>query len=69
MEKIFAKPEEAADALGIGRSKTYALIASGVIPSVRIGKSIRVPVAALRRWAEMQVEMAEPNAKVNGTDR
>jgi excisionase family DNA binding protein len=67
MEKLFAKPREAAEALGIGRSKTYALIASGVLPSVRIGKSVRVPIAALRQWAETQVKMAEAGAGMNGT--
>jgi excisionase family DNA binding protein len=56
MEKLFAKPSEAADALGLGRSKTYQLIASGTLPSVRIGKSIRVPIEALKRWAEAQLE-------------
>jgi len=59
MEKLFAKPSEAADALGLGRSKTYELIASGTLPSVRIGKSIRVPVEALRRWADSQVKPAD----------
>ena len=58
MEKLFAKPTEAADVLALGRSKTYQLIASGEIPSVRIGRSIRVPIEALRRWAETQVKAA-----------
>jgi excisionase family DNA binding protein len=59
MEKLFARPSEAAEALGLGRSKMYQLIANGALPSVRIGKSIRVPVEALRRWAERQVKVAE----------
>jgi excisionase family DNA binding protein len=59
MEKIFAKPSEAAEALGLGLSKTYQLIANGTLPSVRIGKSIRVPVEALRRWAEDQSNAAQ----------
>jgi excisionase family DNA binding protein len=63
MEKLFLKPAEAADALGLGRSKTYQLITSGVLPSVRVGKSIRVPCEALRRWAEMQVKTAEANTR------
>ena len=51
MERLLLRPGEAADALGIGRSKIYELIAAGVIPSVRVGgKSIRVPVDALREW-------------------
>jgi excisionase family DNA binding protein len=54
MERLLLKPTEAAEVIGLGRSKTYALISSGVIPSVRIGKSVRVPVAALRTWIEQQ---------------
>lgn len=39
--------EEAARSLSIGRSKTYELIAEGLLESVHIGRSTRVPVAAL----------------------
>jgi len=54
MEKLFIKPKEAAEALCLGRSKIYELIADGTIPSVRIGKSIRVPVKELLEWANRQ---------------
>ena len=37
--------------LGIGRSKTFELISAGVIPSVRFGRAVRVPVAGLREFA------------------
>lgn len=53
-EPLLLKPAEAADLLGIGRSKTYALVASGEIPSIRIGASIRIPVAALKAWLKQQ---------------
>jgi excisionase family DNA binding protein len=39
--------EEAARSLSIGRSKTYELIAEGLLETVHIGRSTRVPVAAL----------------------
>jgi excisionase family DNA binding protein len=52
MEKLMLRVSEAGDALGLGRSKTYELIASGELPSVRIGGSVRVPVGALRAWIE-----------------
>ena len=45
-------PEEAAEALSIGRSKLYELMASGALESVRIGSSRRVPVEALDRFVE-----------------
>jgi excisionase family DNA binding protein len=55
MERMLLKPTEAAEVIGLGRSKTYELISKGQIPSVRIGKSVRVPVAALRNWVEQQL--------------
>ncbi len=39
---------EAAKFLSFSRSTTYELIEQGVIPSLRLGKSIRVPVDALQ---------------------
>ena len=50
MEKLLVKPTEAGAALGLGRSTTYLRIATGEIPSVIIGGSVRVPVEALRAW-------------------
>ena len=52
MEKLLLRPAEVGEATGLGKSKTYELIAAGVIPSVRIGKSVRVPAARLRQWIE-----------------
>ncbi len=40
--------EQAARALGIGRSKAYELIAAGDLEAVHIGRATRVPVAALQ---------------------
>jgi excisionase family DNA binding protein len=54
MEKLLLRPTEAAEVVSLGRSKMYALIASGVIPSIRIGKSVRVPADALREWVKAQ---------------
>lgn len=36
------------DAMGISRNSGYAAIASGAIPSIRIGRRILVPTAQLR---------------------
>lgn len=54
MEKILLTPQEAAEALGIGRTKTYQLIGSGTLPVIRIGRSVRIPVDGLRKWLEAQ---------------
>ena len=52
MEKLLLKPSEVAQILGIGRSMTYELINQKVIPSIRIGRCIRVPKASLQKWIE-----------------
>lgn len=40
-------PEDAAQVLGIGRTKVYELIRSGALRSVRVGGLRRIPVSAL----------------------
>jgi excisionase family DNA binding protein len=57
-DRILLRASEVADALGIGRSKAYELIAAGVIPSIRVGSSIRVPIDALKAWTERQLTEA-----------
>jgi excisionase family DNA binding protein len=51
-EKLLYKPEEAAKVLGISRTKTYALMASGRLESVRVGGSRRIPIEAMRAFVE-----------------
>jgi excisionase family DNA binding protein len=59
-ERLMLRPTEAADAIGVSRSKAYELIAAGEIPSVRVGGCVRVPVAALQAWITRQLaERAE----------
>jgi excisionase family DNA binding protein len=53
-ERLLLRVEEVAETLGIGRSKTYELIAAGELPVVRVGRCVRVPAAAVRRWVEAQ---------------
>ena len=55
MEKLLLRPVEAAEAIGIGRSKVYELLASGELPSIRVGASVRVPLDALRAWIVRQL--------------
>jgi len=47
---LLYKPEVAAAALGIGRSKLFELIAAGEIETVQIGRSRRVPAEALEQY-------------------
>jgi excisionase family DNA binding protein len=52
--KMLLTPAEAADYLSIGRSTTYRMIRSGELPSISIGRAVRVPVKALDEWVERQ---------------
>ena len=54
MEKLLLKPKEAAQIMGIGRSLIYELIARKVIPSVRLGRCLRVPTESLNKWLKEQ---------------
>lgn len=38
--------------LQLGRTRTYELLRSGSIPVIRVGRAVRVPRDALRRWVE-----------------
>ena len=58
MDPQLLTPEQAADWLNISRSRVFELIAEGALPSIKIGKSRRVPVEALRRWVERQLTEA-----------
>ena len=49
VERLLYRPAEAAEALGVSRSKMYELMNRGDIPWVLVGHSRRVPVEALRR--------------------
>jgi len=51
-QRLLLRPEEAADVLGIGRSKLYDLLATGEIESVHIGSCRRIPVEGLHSYVE-----------------
>lgn len=50
--RLLLKSDEAADVLGIGRSTLYELLAAGEIESVQIGRSRRIPFAALQEYVD-----------------
>jgi excisionase family DNA binding protein len=53
---------DAAKAIGLGRTKTFELIASGALPSVRVGKRRLVPASALRAFVDCLVADQLPKA-------
>lgn len=48
--RLLMRVAEVAEALSISRSAVYELIRSGEIPAVKIGRSTRVSLEALKRW-------------------
>lgn len=58
--------EQAAAVLGIGRSAGYAGVKSGDIPSIRIGRCIRVPRHRLEQMLGAPTNDVEPAG--NGLD-
>ena len=49
IERLTLKIDEAAKALGISRNTAYDAAKSGELPTVKIGKRLLVPRAALER--------------------
>ena len=44
--------QEVAEILRVPRSRAYALAREGLIPSVRLGRQVRVDQEALRKWVK-----------------
>jgi excisionase family DNA binding protein len=54
--QILLKPKKVFELLAISRSTGYAMIASGELPAVRIGRAVRVPVDGLKEWVRRQTQ-------------
>lgn len=50
MEPLLLRASEIATALNLGRSTVYQMLASGELPTIRIGRSVRVSKSSLLRW-------------------
>ena len=61
-QQLLLRPDEVAQSLGIGRSRVYELISSQLLPSIRIGRSVRVPADKLRDWVQAQQEHGNETA-------
>lgn len=58
---LLLRLNEAAQALGIGRSTVYELIQAGELPVIHIGRAVRIPSAALAAWVERKAVVAASN--------
>jgi len=52
VDKLLLTPEEAARAVGLGRTKLYELLRCGELESVQIGAARRVPVDAVHAYVQ-----------------
>jgi excisionase family DNA binding protein len=59
MTRLLLTVPEAAEALAISRSKLYELLAAGLVRSVRIDGSRRVPVEALEAYVATLLDQEE----------
>jgi excisionase family DNA binding protein len=52
-ERVLLRVSEAAEMIGVSRSKLYEMVAEGVLPAVRLpgNRLIRIPAEAVRRLA------------------
>ncbi|MFN8517053.1 MAG: helix-turn-helix domain-containing protein [Thermomicrobiales bacterium] len=58
-ERLLLTVEEAARRLGIGRSLAWRLVRSGELPSVRLGRLVRVPERNLQAWLDRRCHGSE----------
>jgi excisionase family DNA binding protein len=59
MERVLITPAEAAEVLGISVRTVYRVIRRGDFPVVRVGRCPRIPLKALNRWVDSQIEDLE----------
>jgi excisionase family DNA binding protein len=55
-ERLLLTPEEAFNSLNIGRAKGFQMLASGDLPSIKIGRLRRIPAEELQAWVQRQVD-------------
>jgi excisionase family DNA binding protein len=59
VDKILLTADEAAEALGVGKSTVYDLMRMKLLPSVLIGRSRRIPVGACQELVDRLLDDAD----------
>jgi excisionase family DNA binding protein len=54
--KLLLSPDETCETLGVKRGTLFKLLASGEIPSIKLGKLRRIPREGLTDWVKRQVD-------------
>lgn len=58
-EALLLTTDEVGDLCGWSRTHVHQAIARGDMPSIRVGRSVRIPRAWLVKWISGQVEVWE----------
>ena len=56
MDVVLLNVEQAAQALGLGRSKCYELVLKGQLKSLKIGRSRKIPVEAIKEFIRERLD-------------
>ena len=56
MSRLLLKTEDVASLLDLSYYTTSKMIREGLIPSMKIGTAVRVPLRALEEWIEKETE-------------
>ena len=62
LEPLAVPPAEAARLSGIGRTRIFALIQSGALPSFKVGRSRLIRLEDLRRYVDHAAKAGEVQA-------
>jgi excisionase family DNA binding protein len=68
-EPVLLTVREAAALMRIGRDTAYSLVAEGRIPSIRLGRQIRIPRAALIAHLEQEAGLRRSTAQATAPER
>lgn len=56
MERLVLTIAEAAEVIGVGRTKMFEMLAAGDLPVVRLGRIVRIPKRELEDWLRDRTE-------------
>lgn len=63
MEPLLLTVKDAANCLRMSRATVYVLVQRRIIPTIRIGRSVRISTQALRQYvAELEADVAAAKA-------
>lgn len=58
IDRSCLKAQGVAECLSISRAQAYKMMRAGELPTIPVGRSLRVPVKALDRWIEARTREA-----------